>query len=125
MYFSYIRPYLLSNEVDNYLDNYFNYYNENDNFTVLNKKDTHTIYGVALPGLKKEDLVVELMNNYLYVHGTTKDEYGNQVSYSKARNVHPSINMNDIYAKYENGYLTLTIPNKGSNVEQKQLVNIN
>lgn len=101
------------------------------NIDILNKTEKHVVYGVSLSGLKKEDLIVEIkQDGYLFVYGTTTTTYEDNgykkdISYSKMIKVDKTITENDIKGKYENGYLTLTIPHIGSNVKQNRIVIVN
>lgn len=79
--------------------------------------DSHYFYSFDLPGVKKEDLKVELQNGSLHVSGERKAELKDgdytEKSYGKFERVialPEGIKDDHIEANYENGVLTLAVP---------------
>lgn len=89
-------------------------YNRATTNGVVNKTDTHTTYSFSFPGLRKEDLVVELEGGMLHIGGKSNiqsENYSRSVSYSKSISVPRNLEEKDIQASYVDGVLYLTIPN--------------
>lgn len=93
----------------------------------LAEKEGHYILSVDLPGVKKEDIHVEVNDNILRISGERKTEitegshfersYG---KFERAIKLARDISSDDIEAHYENGVLSLAIPKKAI-VEAKQI----
>lgn len=94
---------------------------------------------IDLPGFKKDEISAELKNGYLTISaakGLDKDEKdkktGNYIrreryagSMSRSFYVGDDVAQEDIYAKFENGILQLTIPKKDAKaVEQNNYIAI-
>lgn len=92
----------------------------------VNVKELKDGYEIEMsaPGLKKEDFNIELNNNVLVISSEkkeedeTKDEDGRYTrrefsyqSFCRSFNLPDTVDTEKIDAKYENGILTLTIPN--------------
>ena len=101
-------------------------------------RDTGEAYELEadLPGVKKEDIKVELDGNYLTVSAERntesgeKDKKGNYVrrersygSYSRSFDV-SGINIDGIEASYTDGVLTLTMPKKAAEVPASRRLEI-
>ena len=81
--------------------------------------DTSYLLSFDLPGLKKEDLQIEIKDKYLIVSGERKIEHSEKThahgrferSYGhfKRQFLLPDTVSDDIQAKYENGVLELTL----------------
>jgi HSP20 family protein len=76
---------------------------------------------IDLPGLKKEDVRVEVQNNQLIVSGERRQEQDNERgrshfrersygSFVRAMTLPSNLNPDTVEANFENGVLTLTIP---------------
>lgn len=102
-------------------------------------KETETSYEllVDLPGVKKEDLKVELNDGCLTISAETaqnndvQDENGKYIrrerfsgTYSRSFYVDKSVTENDIKAKFADGVLTLEIPKKEPTVPEKKYIPI-
>ena len=106
--------------------------------TDIVEKDGNYEMSMELPGVKKEDIQMELKDGYLKVtatHGSNtedKDEKGRIVrkervsgSYSRSFYVGEGITQEDIKAKYEDGILRLSVPKKEAKaVENKKYIAI-
>ena len=94
---------------------------------------------VELPGVKKENVSIELKDGALdikvvqEVNNDEKDEKGRYLrrerfygSCSRSFYVGEDVKQEDIKAKFDNGVLTITVPKveEQPKVEQKQLINI-
>lgn len=87
--------------------------------------DTHTIHKFEFPGLRKEDLIVELDSNVLYLRGQTKLTGKNMskvVTYFDSISVPNNLTEQDVECSYENGLLFVKIPKVKS--EAKRRINI-
>ena len=107
--------------------------------TDIVEKDGNYEMSMELPGVKKEDIQMELKDGYLKVtatHGSNsedKDEKGRVVrkervsgSYSRSFYVGEGVKQEDIKAKFEDGTLKLEIPKEEAKpaVEQKKYISI-
>lgn len=115
------------------LDEFFDYPERSFSFRTSNanglmktdiKEDEKAFeVSIALPGVKKEDIEVELKDGYLNVSATTasnKEEGDEKSNYirreryfgtaSRSFYVGDTVTDSDIKASYENGILTLDIP---------------
>jgi len=96
----------------------------------------HFTLTADLPGFDKKDINIGLKNGVLSIsasHSENKDEKDEKTgkylrrersssSYQRAFNVGKEIKPEEINAKYENGVLTLTVPNKSKELEKKEEV---
>ena len=101
---------------------------------VIESKDGNYVVKADLPGFDKKDINIGLKNGILTVsasHSENNDEKDEKTgkylrrertssSYQRAFNVGEDVKPEEISAKYENGVLTLTVPNKNAALEQKQ-----
>ena len=103
--------------------------------TDIVEKDGNYEMSMELPGVKKEDIQMELKDGYLKVtatHGSNtedKDEKGRVVrkervsgSYSRSFYVGDSIRDNDIQASFKDGILTITVPTEEHKEEIRNLI---
>ena len=104
---------------------------------VIEKKDGLELV-MDLPGLKKEDIKIELNEGYLTVTAESntkseeKDKEGNYIrkerysgKYTRSFFVGKNITEDDIKAKFENGTLTLNFPKNQDKIEaQKKFISI-
>lgn len=92
--------------------------------TDIHEKDGNYVVDVELPGYKKEDISIDLKNGYLSIgakhetNETEKNEKGYVIheersfgSCSRSYYVGEYVKPEDIKAKFDNGILTLIIPN--------------
>ena len=106
--------------------------------TDIVEKDGNYEMSMELPGVKKEDIQMELKDGYLKVtatHGSNtedKDEKGRVVrkervsgSYSRSFYVGESVKQEDLKAAFNNGILTVAVPKEVQKpVEEKQYITI-
>ncbi len=104
---------------------------------VIEKKDGLELI-MDLPGLKKEDIKIELSEGYLTITAESskeseeKDKEGNYLKrerhsgkYTRSFYVGESLTEEDIKAKFENGILTLNFPKNQDKIEaQKKFISI-
>lgn len=102
--------------------------------TDVHQKDGQYLVEVDLPGYAKDDIHLDLKNGYLTIsahHNTTneeKDAKGNVVrcersfgSASRSFYVGDEVQPSDVHAKFENGVLTLSVPDKAAaKIETKE-----
>lgn len=131
------------------LDDFFDYPEKSFSFRTSNAnglmktdiKENENAFevSIALPGVKKDDIEIELKDEYLTVSATSnlkKDEEDKKSSYirreryygscSRSFYVGDAVTENDIKASYEDGILTLDIPKveKKPEPEVKKLIPI-
>lgn len=94
---------------------------------VVQSSDTHTTYSFSFAGLRKEDIILEMSNGKLHIHGTSNistNNYSETVSYSESMSIPKNLRENEISATYRDGLLYITVPNKSSNIENRQRIQI-
>lgn len=131
------------------LDDFFDYPQKSFSFRTSNAnglmktdiKENENAFevSIALPGVKKDDIEIELKDEYLTVSATSnmkKDEEDKKSNYirkeryygscSRSFYVGDAVTENDIKASYEDGILTLDIPKveKKPEPEVKKLIPI-
>jgi len=107
------------------------------NTPLANIMETETahIVELAVPGVNKEDIKIDLMENKLTV-SLSKEEVADEktnlkerreFNYSKfkrAFNLPKNIDLDKIEAKNENGVLTITIPKKEEEIKKNRTITI-
>lgn len=111
---------------NDFMNSFFNNFFDGDLNTswtpavdIVDKKDRFLI-NVDVPGVKKEDISVELKDGYLTIKGDKKAEYTDETdsvyraertygSFSRTFSV-DGVNEDDIKAKFEDGTLKLELP---------------
>ena len=131
------------------LDDFFDYPEKSFSFRTSNAnglmktdiKENENAFevSIALPGVKKDDIEIELKDEYLTISATSnlkKDEEDKKSNYirreryygscSRSFYVGDAVTENDIKASYEDGILTLDIPKveKKPEPEVKKLIPI-
>jgi len=87
-----------------------------------------------LPGIPKEKVEIEFVNNQLRIHAEKEEERENngkkhhysEISYgsfTRTYNFPKTINSNDIKADYQNGVLKITIPKSEESKGRKIKIN--
>ncbi len=112
---------------DNFFEDSFNgpLFNNRVMRTDVTSKDGNYILDIELPGYKKEDVNIELKDGYLNIKAThnmtdeEKDNKGNIIrqerysgSCSRSFYVGDYVKHEDIKAKFEDGILKITFPDK-------------
>lgn len=88
----------------------------------------NTYVRAELPGLHRDDIHVEVVDDYLTINATRKVKEGdNEQSLAFSRSISlPATTRNDqITASYEQGVLTVTLPKKEEAKPRKITVNVN
>lgn len=87
----------------------------------------NTYVRAELPGLRRDDIHVEVVDDYLTINATRKTKEGEQEqSFAFSRSISlPAATRNDqITANYEQGILTVTLPKKEEAKPRKITVNV-
>lgn len=89
----------------------------------------NTYVRAELPGLTREDINVEVVDDYLNINGTRKvtDDDGKVIeSFSLSRSIAmpESVQSDKVSAAYENGILTLTLPKREEAKPKKVTIEI-
>ena len=87
----------------------------------------NTYVRAELPGLRRDDIHVEVVDDYLTINATRKTKDGdNEQSLAFSRSISlPATTRNDqITANYEQGILTVTLPKKEEAKPRKITVNV-
>lgn len=110
------------------------YFTQNAMKTDVVDNGDHFTVTADLPGFDKKDINIGLKNGILTVSASHKEEKGDkdektgryvrhertESSYQRSFNVGEDVKPEEIHAKYENGVLTLTVPNKAAAIEKKE-----
>lgn len=106
--------------------------------TDVHEKDGYYTLDIELPGYKKEDVGIEIMNGYLTINAKheftdeEKNDKGQLIrqersfgSCSRSFYVGDNIKAEDVAAKFDNGMLNISLPSsKQKAIETKQVVSI-
>lgn len=105
--------------------------------TDIIEKDGNYLLDMELPGCKKEDIEIELKDEYLHISATVNnsvDESEEDKNYihkerfygkcSRSFYVGKSVNENDIDASFKDGILHVTFPKKTVTDESKKYITI-
>jgi len=101
----------------------------------IKSTDKELLLNVELPGVKKEDINIELANNILTISGKKEEEkkeeneryhrlerfYGN---FTRSVVVPEGVSENDIQAKYDNGVLKVCVPKPAGQKAELKKINI-
>ncbi|MBS1970941.1 MAG: Hsp20/alpha crystallin family protein [Bdellovibrionales bacterium] len=82
----------------------------------INETADHILFSVDLPGMKKEDIKIEAVNNMLTVSGEHK-KYG---FFKRSFPLSASLEIDKAEARYENGVLELYLP-KAESAKPRQI----
>jgi HSP20 family protein len=84
----------------------------------------NTFVRAELPGVKREDIAVEMIEDYLTINATRKD--GEQtLSFSRSIAIPEGVQAEKVVASLENGVLTVTLPKQEQAKPRKIAININ
>lgn len=129
-------------DMDRFFDNYLSpaVKDENTKFfaprvDITEKGNFYEIVG-ELPGVKKEDINVQLHDGVLTIEAKTNEETKSEDDkvirrerrsgfYSRSFTLGPNVNESDISATFKDGLLTLTAPKQTEQVTEKRRININ
>lgn len=100
-----------------------------DRFPVDLYEDKENVHVRAeLPGVQRDDINVEMIEDYLTVSATRKETHnGEEKSYSFSRSVAipESVQADKVTAQYADGVLTVTLPKKEEAKPRKIAVSVN
>jgi HSP20 family protein len=101
----------------------------NGSFSVDLYDDKENTYVRAeLPGVKKEDIGVELVDGFLTLQATRKQKTGEReesVSYSRSVMISEDVKSDQVSATYENSILTVKLPKQEESKPKKVSVSVN
>ncbi|WP_415909067.1 Hsp20/alpha crystallin family protein [Oleiharenicola sp. Vm1] len=84
----------------------------------------NTYVRAELPGVKREDIAVEMVEDYLTINATRKE--GEQsFSFSRSITIPESVQADKVSAALENGVLTVTLPKQEQAKPRKIAINVN
>lgn len=84
----------------------------------------NTYVRAELPGVKREDIAVEMIEDYLTINATRKE--GEQsFSFSRSISIPESVQADKVSAALENGVLTVTLPKQEQAKPRKIAINVN
>jgi HSP20 family protein len=84
----------------------------------------NTYVRAELPGVKREDVAVEMIEDYLTINATRKE--GEQTfSYSRSISIPEGVQADKVAASLENGVLTVTLPKQEQAKPRKIAINVN
>lgn len=115
------------------IEKIFDVFSRNDHFApVCEIVDEEKFYSVSLdiPGLKEEDLNIEVKDNHLHISGERKTEdltekknilrserrYG---KFERVFSLPQNVNTDQIEARFENGVLSITLPKEEKSQTKK------
>ncbi|MDA9066482.1 Hsp20/alpha crystallin family protein [Flavobacteriales bacterium] len=101
----------------------------------INESDVSHTIELAVPGLKKEDIKIELKENRLTISADVKKEANKENSknvrkefsyhsFKRSFNLPKLVDIEKIEAKNENGLLTVIIPKKEAKIKKNKLITI-
>ncbi|WP_241242165.1 Hsp20/alpha crystallin family protein [Thalassotalea sp. G2M2-11] len=129
-------------DMDNFFDNFFSSKSKHDDkqffaprVDITDKEDHYEILA-ELPGVKKDDVSVQLHDGVLTIeaktHQETKSEKDKVIRrerrsgfFSRSFTVGNNVSANDIQAKFEDGLLKLSAPKVNDTEQEKRQININ
>ncbi|MBI5424034.1 MAG: Hsp20/alpha crystallin family protein [Opitutae bacterium] len=84
----------------------------------------NTYVRAELPGVKREDIAVEMIEDYLTINATRKE--GEQsFNFSRSISIPESVQADKVSAALENGVLTVTLPKQEQAKPRKIAINVN
>ena len=119
---------------DDLFNNYYTTTNTSSNLlkTDITEKDGYYELNMEVPGIKKEDIQLELKNGYLKISATRqgkneeKDDQGRIIrqerfsgSCSRSFYVGNNVKQSDIKASFDNGELKISVPTQAKKEEEE------
>lgn len=99
-----------------------------DRFPVDLYEDKENLYVRAeLPGISREDINVEMIEDYLTITAarkTKEDDQEQSLSFSRSVTVPESVQSDKVAAQYQDGVLTVTLPKKEEAKPRKIAVSV-
>ena len=135
-----LMPFNKDTSLENYLNNLERelWGNSNRNFSgfktdIIEESDKY-ILRADLPGVNKEDITIDISDNFLTISSNQKEESQNQEknyirkeryygSYSRSFDI-SNVKEEEIKAKYDNGVLEVVLPKKQEERREIKKINI-
>lgn len=105
--------------------------------TDVTETEDSFIIEIEVPGIKKEDLVIEVTENYIYVNGKKKKDFSENIknirfqcmgrifgSFQRIFEIPSPFNMHEVQAKLENGLLSIRLPKLVDKRKKKVVIEI-
>jgi HSP20 family protein len=94
----------------------------------LYEDKNHLYVRAELPGVRKEDVNIEIVDGYLNLQATRREKIGENeqtTSYSRSISLSEEIRSDGVSAALENGILTITMPKREETKPRKISVSVN
>lgn len=128
-------------DMDNFFDNFFTHKAKNEDKSFfsprvdITEKGDHYEILAELPGVKKEDINVQLHDGLLTIEASTKEEHKSEKDrvirqerrsgfFSRSFTVGNNVLAEDIHAKFEDGLLILSAPKQIEQEQEKRRISI-
>lgn len=120
-----------STDLDQELERFFDVFSKADNFAPafeILDEDKSYIVGLDVPGLKKDDIDIEVKDNHLIVTGERKSDKHNvnvlrserrYGRFSRVFGLPQNLDTESIDARYENGVLSIHLPKEEKSQPRK------
>jgi len=132
---NYVRPFWFNNLFDDFLDDSFFSNDHLNNFTPsvdIAETDKSFEFSIALPGVKKSNLSIEMKNGSITISGERKwENKTNEKNYhsletkygkfSRSFELPEGINENKIDAKFTDGILNVSVPKDAKTIVKKTI----
>ena len=132
---NYVRPIWFNNLFDDFLDDSFFSNDHLNNFTPsvdIAETDKSFEFSIALPGVKKSNLSIEMKNGSITISGERKwENKTNEKNYhsletkygkfSRSFELPEGINENKIDAKFTDGILNVSVPKDAKTIVKKTI----
>jgi HSP20 family protein len=76
----------------------------------ISETDDHYLVSFDMPGVKKDDLVIEVKNNQLIISGERRRHEKAHGKFERTFNLPTTVNVEKIEAQYEDGVLNIALP---------------
>lgn len=129
----FLQPITKNHTVDSFFEGMFNEFfgnssNINSNYSLKSKiveNDDKMIYKLAVPGIEKEKVEIDIDNYSLkvkYKNNKKEHDFKSFEEWSSSWNVPRNLDTNKVSAKYEDGILSIEIPKQESAKPKKIMI---
>lgn len=133
MYHFELKPTRRAQSWNNEMEKFFDVFSKNDYFApaceILDEEKFFSI-GLDIPGLRKEDLDIEVKDNHLHISGERKYEEKTEKNnvlrterkygkFSRVFSLPQNVNAEGIEARFEHGVLDIVIPKEQKSQSKK------
>lgn len=122
-------------EWDKELERFFDVFSKNDTYApaceILDEEKSYSI-SLDIPGLRKEDLDIEVKDNHLHISGERKVEKATKENvlrterrygkFARVFSLPKNVNPDAIEAKFENGVLEIVLPKEEKSTSKKIII---